>query len=146
LGDRSVDKVRLARAIHDRSRRRGAFAHLACTGLPDTLIASEIVGHRNGSFPGAMRDKGSAFAWRAHGGTLVLGDTVTMGRRSRLALARLLRFGEVIPLGAAGSVGTVDVRVILTAESPLDGSWREDLGPVIEIDVTRRPEEHAWEL
>jgi transcriptional regulator with AAA-type ATPase domain len=108
--------------------------------MPDLLVASELVGHREGSFPGAVRDKESALAWRAHEGTLVIGDFATTGPRSRQAVAGLIHRGDVVPVGARDSAGTVDVRVILMADGPLDASVLEALGAFIEIHVPSTPD------
>lgn len=103
--------------------------------MPDMLIASELVGHCARSFPGALRAKRSGFAWRAHEGTLVIGDVAAIGPHSRQAIASLARGGEVIPVGARESAGTVDVRLILTAEGVLDPSVLDALGVFIDIHV-----------
>jgi DNA-binding NtrC family response regulator len=135
-GDGSPGTSRLARAIHDGSiRRRGPFEYLACRNMPDLLVASELVGHREGSFPGAVRDKRSALAWRAHEGTLVIGDVAAIGPQSRRAVASLIRCGDVVPVGAQDSAGKVDVRVILMSDGPLDASVLEALGAFLEIHV-----------
>lgn len=135
-GNGGLGPARLARAIHDGSaRRRGPFEYLACSNMPDLLVASELVGHREGSFPGAVRDKRGALAWRAHEGTLAIGDVAAIGPQSRQAVADLIRRGEVVPVGARESAGKVDVRVILMTDGPLDPSVLDALGAFIEIHV-----------
>src|ERR1700674_2270827 len=73
-GEGGVGKKLVARLIHDRSRRRQApLVTMNCAAIPDTLLASELFGHVQGSFPEAHRDK-QGWIEQAHGGTLLLDE------------------------------------------------------------------------
>src|SRR5262245_28573141 len=72
LGETGVGKEVVARSIHDESARRGRpFVAVNCSGIPETLLESELFGHVRGSFTGAYRDKPGVIR-QAHGGTLFL--------------------------------------------------------------------------
>ncbi len=130
-GESGTGKERVAKAIHDTSRRRaGPFVPLACAAIPPPLLESEIFGHERGAFTDAKERKAGRFE-RAHGGTLFLDDIDDMPLETQVKLLRVLQEGVVEPLGA--TKGTpVDVRVIAATKVDLseaveDGEFREDL-------------------
>jgi len=130
-GESGTGKERVAKAIHDTSRRRsGPFVPLACAAIPHPLLESEIFGHERGAFTDAKERKAGRFE-RAHGGTLFLDDIDDMPLETQVKLLRVLQEGVVEPLGA--TKGTpVDVRVIAATKVDLrdaveDGEFREDL-------------------
>ena len=72
LGETGAGKEVVARSIHEQSARRGRpFVAVNCSGIPETLLESELFGHTRGSFTGAYRDKVGLIR-QAHGGTLFL--------------------------------------------------------------------------
>ena len=73
LGETGTGKELFARALHERSPRKGRFVVLNCAALPSQLAESEILGHRRGSFTGATEDRAGAFE-EANGGTLFLDE------------------------------------------------------------------------
>src|SRR5262245_12989993 len=91
LGETGVGKEVTARLIHRYSVRNGrAFVALNCSGIPETLLESELFGHVRGSFTGAYRDK-AGLVRQAEGGTLFLDE---LGEMSLRMQAVLLRFTE----------------------------------------------------
>lgn len=125
-GEQGVCKRVISEAIHARSSRSaGPLVHLAVHGFPDTLIASEIVGHVAGAFGGALRDKRGTVQ-RADGGSLILSGLHTLGPLTARALTPLIDYGDLVPLGAAAPARRVDVRILATA-SYLDTSFRTAL-------------------
>jgi DNA-binding NtrC family response regulator len=129
-GETGTGKELVARAIHDRSRRRGAFVALNCGAIPRTLIESELFGYKRGAFSGAKDDR-DGLIQRADGGTLFLDEIAELPEESQVALLRVLQEGEVRPIGA-GEVQRVDVRVVAATHQDLaariaDGRFRRDL-------------------
>jgi DNA-binding NtrC family response regulator len=129
-GETGTGKELTACAIHDQSKRRGAFVAVNCGALPRTLIESELFGSKRGAFSGA-RDDRQGLVRRADGGTLFLDEIAELPEESQVALLRVLQEGEVRPLGAADSI-RVDVRVVAATHQDLeariaDGRFRQDL-------------------
>jgi DNA-binding NtrC family response regulator len=130
-GESGTGKERIARVIHDTSRRRaGPFVPLACAAIPQALLESEIFGHERGAFTDAKERKAGRFE-RANGGTLFLDDIDDMPLDTQVKLLRVLQEGVVEPLGATKGL-PVDVRVIAATKVDLseaveDGEFREDL-------------------
>ena len=129
-GETGTGKELVARAIHERSGRRGPFVAINCGALPRTLIESELFGYRRGAFSGAREDR-DGLVRRAHGGTLFLDEIAERPEESQVALLRVLQEGEVRPIGAAEAV-TVDARIVAATHQDLtariaDGRFRQDL-------------------
>jgi DNA-binding NtrC family response regulator len=129
-GETGTGKELVARAIHERSDRTGAFVPVNCGALPRTLIESELFGHRRGAFSGA-RDDHEGLVRRAHRGTLFLDEIAELPEESQVALLRVLQEGEVRPVGASDAT-RVDVRVVAATHQDLrtriaEGRFRSDL-------------------
>src|SRR5688572_9402033 len=131
LGETGVGKEVVARTIHAHSRRSGRpFVAVNCSGIPDTLLESELFGHVRGSFTGAYRDK-RGLVLQADGGTLFLDELGEMSLRMQAALLRFTENGEFLPVGADAAVGA-DVRLLTATNRDLrqcvtEGTFREDL-------------------
>ena len=132
LGETGVGKEVVARLIHAGSVRRARpFVPVNCSGIPETLLASELFGHARGSFTGAYRDN-VGLVRRADRGTLFLDELGEMSLAMQAALLRFTETGEVQPVGAEGPTGRTDTRLITATNRDLrarisEGQFREDL-------------------
>ena len=131
LGETGTGKELVARAVHDQSLRADMpYVAINCGALPESLIESELFGHRKGAFTGADEQRVGLFEV-AHGGTLFLDEIGELPMSMQSKLLRVLESGEMRRVGDNESF-TVDVRVICATHQPLeemvsDKRFREDL-------------------
>ncbi|MGD9634705.1 MAG: sigma-54-dependent transcriptional regulator [Pirellulales bacterium] len=131
LGETGTGKELVARAVHDQSNRAEMpFVAVNCGALPETLIESELFGHRKGSFTGADEHRVGLFEV-AHGGTIFLDEIGELPKAMQAKLLRVLESGEIRRVGENKPI-TVDVRVVCATHRNLHemvtaGEFREDL-------------------
>jgi transcriptional regulator with PAS, ATPase and Fis domain len=129
-GETGTGKELLAHLIHQWSGRPGEFVALNCAALTETLIESQLFGHRKGSFTDAVSDYPGAVV-QARGGTLFLDEIGELSASNQGKLLRLIEYGEVHSIGASGPE-QVDVRIVAATNSNLKEEvarklFREDL-------------------
>ena len=149
-GESGVGKELVAQAIHLASQRSGKkFIPIDCGALSDSLLESELFGHKQGSFTGSTADR-TGMIETANGGTLLLDE---VGNASLFLQSRLLRVIEEKKVRRVGDnhFTPVDVRILAAsnvrlAEMVEQGTFREDLyyrlsGFVIDIPPLRERKE-----
>ena len=130
-GETGTGKEVFATAIQQASARANkAFITLNCAALPESLIESELFGHKKGSFTGATADKQGLFQ-AADGGTLFLDEINSLPLSIQAKLLRFLESGECLAVGEIKPY-KVDVRVISATNADLNkqieaGEFRSDL-------------------
>jgi DNA-binding NtrC family response regulator len=130
-GQSGTGKELVARAIHDLSRRSGrSLMTVNCPAIPESLLESELFGHKRGAFTGALQDQKGLFQ-EAHGSSLLLDEIADIPVSVQTKLLRVLQEQEIRPLGGNRQI-SVDVRILSTTNQDLerkieDKSFREDL-------------------
>lgn len=129
-GETGTGKELVARALHKYGASpNGPFVAINCGAIPETLLESELFGHRRGAFTGAVRDNPGAIQ-AARCGTLFLDEVGELPPLLQVKLLRFLQDGEVRPLGAEATL-TVETRVVAATHQDLSkgiasGGIRED--------------------
>ncbi len=138
VGEPGTGKETFARAIHAASlRSKSPLVSLDCKAVPANIVDSELFGHEPGAFAGAFSAKVGKIL-EANEGTLLLDDVTALPEPTQEALDRTLATGEVRPVGCNGS-HSVDVRLIATANRPLDDSFNAKLRNRLEGTVVTLP-------
>jgi two-component system response regulator PilR (NtrC family) len=131
VGESGTGKELFARAIHYNGiTREKPFIAVNCGAIPETLIESELFGHRRGAFTGAIREKVGYFE-AANNGTIFLDEISTLPLSVQSSLLRVLEERVVVPVGDTRP-RPIEVRVIAASNQDLDKmvadkSFREDL-------------------
>ncbi len=130
-GKSGTGKELVAKAIHYNSKRiEEPFITVNCGAIPETLIESELFGHKKGAFTGAVADKVGYFK-AADRGTLFLDEISEMPMQLQVKLLRAIEAKEITPVGMSTFI-SVDVRFIVATNRDLqkevaNSRFREDL-------------------
>lgn len=130
-GESGTGKELVARAIHSLgSNINRRFIAVNCSAIPETLIESELFGHKKGSFTSAIKDKKGLFE-SAHGGTLFLDEIGYMPLNCQVKLLRAVEHRQITPVGSTEPID-IDLRLIAATNKDLSeeikmGRFREDL-------------------
>jgi two-component system, NtrC family, response regulator HydG len=135
--------ARVARFVHAGSARSaGPFVAINCSALPETLLESELFGHKAGAFTGAVRDRAGLFE-EAEGGTLFLDEVGDVSAAVQAKLLRVLQERMVRRVGE-NRLTPVNARVLAATNHDLEaavaaGRFREDLLYRIRVMEIRLP-------
>ena len=119
IGESGTGKELLAKRVHQSSQRnQGPLIVFQAGSVPETLIESELFGHKKGAFTGADQDKVGLIA-KANGGTFFIDELSSMTPNVQVKLLRVLQEKKVLPLGAASPIDC-DVRWVTATNVPID--------------------------
>jgi len=131
LGESGTGKALVAQAIHQASARAGApLVTVDMGSLSDSLLESELFGHKKGAFTDAKADYSGRFV-QASGGTLFLDELANLGLPQQAKLLTALQQRTVVPVGGSQSIA-IDIRLICATNDNLhqavtQGRFRQDL-------------------
>lgn len=123
-GEHGTGKELVARTIHKNGPLAShPFLAINCGALSETLLESQLFGHRKGAFTGAVEDHDGVFQ-AAEGGTLFLDEISEIPLPLQVKFLRAIQEKEVTPLGSTRPV-RVDVRIIAATNRNVEGAVRE---------------------
>ena len=131
IGENGVGKEIFPRIIHDHSsRKKKNYIAINCGAIPEGTIDSELFGHVEGAYTGAVGERKGYFE-TADGGTLFMDEVGELPASTQARLLRVLETGEYIPVGASQPRKT-NVRIVAATNVNLekaiaDGRFRQDL-------------------
>jgi transcriptional regulator with GAF, ATPase, and Fis domain len=124
LGESGTGKELIARAIHDRSSRKGRpLVKVNCAAISAGLVESELFGHVKGAFTGALTNRDGRFKL-ADGGTLFLDEIGELPLDTQVKILRILQEQEFEPVGSSRTI-RVDIRIITATNRELENAVRE---------------------
>jgi two-component system NtrC family response regulator len=130
LGASGTGKELLARAVHEKSERRGEFIAINCAAIPENLLEAELFGYERGAFTGAVKSNVGKIEL-AQGGTLFLDEVGDIPLPLQVKLLRFLQERVIERIGGRQPIA-VDTRIVCATHQDLeamiaDGRFREDL-------------------
>jgi two-component system NtrC family response regulator len=130
LGASGTGKELLARAVHEKSGRKGEFIAINCAAIPETLLEAELFGYERGAFTGAVKSNVGKIEM-AEGGTLFLDEVGDIPLALQVKLLRFLQERVIERIGGRQPIA-VDTRIVCATHQDLDamtadGRFREDL-------------------
>jgi two-component system NtrC family response regulator len=130
LGASGTGKELLARAVHERSGRKGEFIAINCAAIPENLLEAELFGYERGAFTGAVKSNVGKIEL-AQGGTLFLDEVGDIPLPLQVKLLRFLQERVIERIGGRQPIA-VDTRIVCATHQDLeamitDGRFREDL-------------------
>jgi two-component system NtrC family response regulator len=130
LGASGTGKELLARAVHEKSNRKGAFIAINCAAIPENLLEAELFGYERGAFTGAVKSNVGKIEL-AEGGTLFLDEVGDIPLPLQVKLLRFLQERVIERIGGRSPIA-VDTRIVCATHQDLeamigDGRFREDL-------------------
>jgi two-component system NtrC family response regulator len=130
LGASGTGKELLARAVHEKSGRKGAFVAINCAAIPENLLEAELFGYERGAFTGAVKSNVGKIEL-AEGGTLFLDEVGDIPLPLQVKLLRFLQERVIERIGGRAGIA-VDTRIVCATHQDLDamtadGRFREDL-------------------
>lgn len=143
IGESGTGKELVAKMIHESGPMADKpFVPVNCGAIPETLIESEMFGHRKGSFTGAVSDKPGLFE-AAHTGTLFLDEVGELPLSMQVKLLRAIQERNIRRIGGTDDIH-VDVRIIAATNRDLEagvakGTFREDLYYRLNVILIRTP-------
>jgi len=130
-GESGTGKELMAKVIHaNGSRADKPYISVNCGAIPDSLLESELFGHKKGAFTGAANDRKGKFE-SAHKGTIFLDEIGELPLVGQVKLLRVLQSHEIQRVGS-DEIITVDARIVAATNKNLrklieQGTFREDL-------------------
>src|SRR5258707_10929518 len=130
LGASGTGKELLARAVHEKSGRKGEFIAINCAAIPENLLEAELFGYERGAFTGAVKSNIGKIEL-AQGGTLFLDEVGDIPLPLQVKLLRFLQDRVIERIGGRSAI-VVDTRIVCATHQDLeamigDGRFREDL-------------------
>ena len=130
LGASGTGKELLARAVHEKSARKGEFIAINCAAIPENLLEAELFGYERGAFTGAVKSNVGKIEL-AQGGTLFLDEVGDIPLPLQVKLLRFLQERVIERIGGRQPIA-VDTRIVCATHQDLeamigDGRFREDL-------------------
>jgi two-component system, NtrC family, response regulator len=130
LGASGTGKELLARAVHEKSGRKGEFIAINCAAIPENLLEAELFGYERGAFTGAVKSNVGKIEL-AEGGTLFLDEVGDIPLPLQVKLLRFLQERVIERIGGRSGI-SVDTRIVCATHQDLEamiagGRFREDL-------------------